>query len=144
MATGPPKTGKSTLCHPAARLHRLGVIALAIGENALSLFKILGVAAGPILAIASIQILRVNTRFLPPELRPSLWRRAGLIACALFYGTVSILLAIDFFRPICLRVDTVQEAEYRQQSSNLTNRCDDHRKSLMQSFSWIAFRACGR
>ncbi|MEZ6144231.1 MAG: Nramp family divalent metal transporter [Planctomycetaceae bacterium] len=76
-----------------------GVIALAIGENALSLFKILGIAAGPILAIASIQILRVNTRFLPPELRPSLWRRAGLIACALFYGTVSILLAIDFFRP---------------------------------------------
>lgn len=77
-----------------------GVIALAIGENALSLFKLLGVVAGPILAVAAIQILRVNTRFLPPELRPSMWRRAGLIACALFYGAVSYLLAHDFFQKL--------------------------------------------
>ncbi len=75
-----------------------GVVALAVGENALSLFKILGVVAGPILAVAAIQILRVNTRFLPPELRPTLWRRAGLIACAVFYGAVSLMLAFDFFQ----------------------------------------------
>ena len=72
-----------------------GVVALAIGENAVSLFKILGVMASPILAIAAIQILRVNTRFLPPELRPPLWRKVGLLACGLFYGTVSVMLGFD-------------------------------------------------
>jgi hypothetical protein len=72
-----------------------GVVSLAIGENAISLFKILGVMASPILAIAAFQILRVNTRFLPPELRPPLWRRAGLVACGLFYGTVSVMLGYE-------------------------------------------------
>ncbi len=72
-----------------------GIVALAIGENAISLFKILGIVASPILAIASIQILRVNTRFLPEELRPPLWRRIGLIACGLFYGTVSVMLGYE-------------------------------------------------
>ncbi len=72
-----------------------GVIALAAGKNALELFKILGVVAGPILSIAAVQILRVNTRFLPPELRPPLWRRIGLLACAVFYGAVSVMLAVD-------------------------------------------------
>lgn len=65
-----------------------GVFALALGENALALFKILGVVAGPILSISAVQILRVNTRFLPRELHPPLWRRIGLLACAAFYGAV--------------------------------------------------------
>ena len=87
--------------HQASRLYAAilaavivwGVVSLAIGEDALSLFKILGVFASPILAIAAIQILRVNTRFLPPELQPPLWRRVGLVVCGLFYGTVSVMLA---------------------------------------------------
>ena len=70
-----------------------GVVALAIGENALSLFKVLGAVASPILAIAAFQILRVNTRFLPPELQPPLWRKLGLLGCGLFYGIVSAMLA---------------------------------------------------
>ncbi|MBW3542144.1 MAG: hypothetical protein KY476_17885 [Planctomycetes bacterium] len=53
----------------------------------MTLFKILGAVAGPVLAIAAVQILRVNTRLLPAELRPPLWRRAALVLCALFYGT---------------------------------------------------------
>ena len=72
-----------------------GVVALAIGENAISLFKILGAMASPILAIAAIQILRVNTRFLPPDIRPPLWRRIGLVMCGLFYGLVSLMLGYD-------------------------------------------------
>lgn len=74
-----------------------GVIALALGENALQLFKILGVVAGPILSVAAVQILRVNTRFLPEELRPPLWRRIGLMASAVFYGAVSIMLIVNVF-----------------------------------------------
>ena len=89
--------------HPSSRLYASillavivwGVAALAIGENALSLFTILGVFASPILAIAAIQILRVNTRFLPPELQPPMWSQVGLVACGLFYGTVSVMLAYD-------------------------------------------------
>ena len=72
-----------------------GIVALAIGENAVSLFKILGAFASPILTIASVQILRVNTRFLPAEIRPPLWRRVGLLGCGLFYGVVSVMLAWD-------------------------------------------------
>lgn len=75
-----------------------GVVALAIGENAISLFKVLGVVAGPVMAIAPFQILRVNLRFLPDAIRPPWWRRVGLVACGLFYGAVSLLMAWDFFQ----------------------------------------------
>jgi hypothetical protein len=74
-----------------------GVVALYLGENALSLFKILGVVASPILAVAAIQILRVNTRFLPPELRPSWWRRGALVVCSMCYGGIAIALVVDYF-----------------------------------------------
>jgi hypothetical protein len=74
------------------------IVALYLGENALSLFKILGVVASPILAVAAIQILRVNTRFLPPELRPSWWRRAALVLCSVCYGGIAVALVIDFLK----------------------------------------------
>jgi hypothetical protein len=67
--------------------------------NVLSLFKILGIVANPIMAIAAVQILRVNTRFLPPEIRPPLWRRIALVACALFYGSLTVALVCSMFRP---------------------------------------------
>ena len=60
--------------------------------SVLDLFKILGIVANPIMAIAAIQILRVNTRFLPPELRPPLWRRAGMVLCAVAYGGMTAAL----------------------------------------------------
>lgn len=66
-----------------------GMIAVNWG-NALELFKILGVLAGPVLVIAGVQILRVNQVFLPPELRPTWWRRAGLLLCVLFYAFLSV------------------------------------------------------
>lgn len=53
--------------------------------SAMGLFQVLGVAAGPIFALAAIQLLLVNTRLLPKELRPPAWRRAALVACAIFY-----------------------------------------------------------
>ena len=58
--------------------------------TAMTLFKALGVVAGPILALAAIQILVVNTRLLPEPLRPALWIRAGLIVCAASYILMSV------------------------------------------------------
>jgi hypothetical protein len=66
----------------------LGAISVQMG-SAMAMFKVLGVVAGPVLCLAALQILRVNTTLLPPELRPSVWRRAGLICCAIFYGAMA-------------------------------------------------------
>jgi hypothetical protein len=44
-------------------------------------------AAGVIFFITSIHTLVVNRKFLPRELRPSLWREAALVLCALFYAS---------------------------------------------------------
>ncbi|MDP1796842.1 MAG: hypothetical protein Q8K78_05140, partial [Planctomycetaceae bacterium] len=61
----------------------------------IELFQVLGVVASPILALAAIQILRINTRFLPPELRPSLWRRVVLVLCFIAYGGITVALVIN-------------------------------------------------
>lgn len=65
--------------------------------HAISLFKILGAVAGPVLAIAAVQILIVNTSLLPKELRPPLWRRCALALCAICYGCLSAALLWDLF-----------------------------------------------
>jgi hypothetical protein len=54
--------------------------------GAATMFKLLANMAGLILAVASVQILLVNRRFLPPALRPPLWRQAALAATFLVYG----------------------------------------------------------
>lgn len=68
----------------------MGIVVLSLGDNALSLFKILGAFAGPILAVGAFQILRVNTRFLPKEIQPPMWRRVALIGCGVFYGCITL------------------------------------------------------
>ena len=65
--------------------------------HAISLFKILGAVAGPVLAIAAVQILIVNTSLLPKELQPPLWRRCALGLCAICYGCLSAALLWDLF-----------------------------------------------
>jgi hypothetical protein len=74
-----------------------GVGILAIGKSAFELFQYLGLIANPILAIGAVQILRVNTRFLPREIQPPLWRRVCLIACAVIYG---VLAAVSIYSKI--------------------------------------------
>jgi len=73
-----------------------GMIAVHWG-HAMTLFKILGTIAGPVLAIAGLQILAVNTTLLPVELRPKLWRRAALVLCTLCYSSLSIFVIWDLF-----------------------------------------------
>jgi hypothetical protein len=60
--------------------------------TAMQLFTYLASVAGMVMVLASVQVLWINTTLLPPELRPSWWRRAGLVACALFYATVSVMM----------------------------------------------------
>jgi hypothetical protein len=67
------------------------LIAANLG-SVLALFKVLGIVANPIMAIAAVQIWRVNTRFLPPEIRPPLWRQLALAVCALCYGGLTLAL----------------------------------------------------
>ncbi|MDA1211126.1 MAG: Nramp family divalent metal transporter [Planctomycetota bacterium] len=62
-----------------------GLFVFRLG-TAMDLFQVLGVIANFILTLAAIQVYRINTRLLPPELRPNWFRRGGLIACAAFYG----------------------------------------------------------
>lgn len=47
--------------------------------------------AGVVFILASLHLLYLNTRLLPPELRPAPWRRAVLVAMALFYGFFVVL-----------------------------------------------------
>jgi hypothetical protein len=42
--------------------------------------------AGIVFIFSAVHVLYVNTRLLPVELRPPLWRRLALIALSLFYG----------------------------------------------------------
>lgn len=69
-----------------------GCIAVLWGE-AMALFTFLGFMANLILAIASVQVLIVNTTLLPKELRPSWFRCGMLVVCALFYTTFFVLMA---------------------------------------------------
>jgi hypothetical protein len=55
--------------------------------------------AGLILIISSLHVLRINTRFLPKELRPPLWRRAALVFVALFYSFFVYLWLMGGFIP---------------------------------------------
>lgn len=54
--------------------------------TAMELFKVAANIAGLILAIGAVQVLRVNSRFLPKALQAPLWRRIALLACAMVYG----------------------------------------------------------
>lgn len=84
---------------PASRIYAVlllvvtawAVFAIHLG-SVIQLFAVLGIVASPIMAIAAIQILRVNTRFLPPECRPAWWRRCALVLAAVGYGGISLAL----------------------------------------------------
>ena len=53
-------------------------------------------APGAIFVIASLHLLYLNTRVLPPALRPPLWRRLALVGMALFYAFFVMLVARSF------------------------------------------------
>jgi hypothetical protein len=76
------------------RLIYYGVLALTVAWGCVALrlaqpiflLQLGANIAGMILVVASLHLLYVNTRLLPPALRPPMWRRAALVAMAVFYG----------------------------------------------------------
>ncbi len=63
-----------------------GIVALRLTQP-IVLLALSANMAGIVFIISSLHLLYVNTRLLPVELRPPLWRRCALVALALFYGT---------------------------------------------------------
>jgi hypothetical protein len=62
-----------------------GILALRLTQPII-LLPLSANMAGIVFIISSIHLLYVNTRLLPIELRPPMWRRLALVALALFYG----------------------------------------------------------
>jgi hypothetical protein len=67
-----------------------GITALRLAQPVV-LLKLLGNMAGVVFVVAPLHLLYINTRLLPPHVRPPMWRRAVLVAMALFYGFFVIL-----------------------------------------------------
>jgi hypothetical protein len=71
-----------------------GIVALGLAQP-IFLLKLGANVAAVILIVASVHLLYINTRFLPPHVRPPLWRRLALVAMALFYGFFVALSALS-------------------------------------------------
>jgi hypothetical protein len=70
-----------------------GIVALRLAQP-IVLLKLGANVAAAIFVIASMHLLYINTRLLPPHVRPSLGRRMALVATALFYS-VFVALALS-------------------------------------------------
>jgi hypothetical protein len=67
-----------------------GIVALGLAQP-LVLLKLGANVAGAVFVIASLHLLYVNTRLLPPHVRPPMWRRVALVVMAAFYAVFSAL-----------------------------------------------------
>src|SRR6185369_3553460 len=72
-----------------------GIIALKLAAPVM-LLQIGANIAGAIFVFASLHLLYLNTRILPPALRPPLWRRLSLVGMALFYSFFVMLVVRSF------------------------------------------------
>ena len=62
-----------------------GIIAMRLAQP-IVLLKLGANTAGVVLVVSSLHLPYINTRLLPPHVRPPLWRRAALVVTAVFYG----------------------------------------------------------
>ena len=62
-----------------------GIVALRLAQP-IVLLKLGANVAGFVFIVASLHLLYINTRLLPPHVRPPMWRRAALVGMSLFYG----------------------------------------------------------
>jgi len=67
-----------------------GLVAMRLAQP-IVLLKLGANVASFTMVVSSLHLLWVNTRLLPAHVRPPLWRRAALVATALFYGTFVVL-----------------------------------------------------
>ena len=62
-----------------------GIVALRLTQP-IVLLALSANMAGIVFIISALHVLYVNTRLLPVELRPPMWRRLALIGLSVFYG----------------------------------------------------------
>jgi len=62
-----------------------GLIAMRLAQP-IVLLQLGANVAGAIFVIAAPHLLYINTRLLPPHVRPPMWRRVALVVMSLFYG----------------------------------------------------------
>ena len=62
-----------------------GIVALRLAQP-IVLLKLGANVAGVVFVVASMHLLYINTRLLPPHVRPPMWRRTALVGMSLFYG----------------------------------------------------------
>jgi hypothetical protein len=62
-----------------------GIFALRLAQPII-LLKLAANVAGFVFVVASLHLLYLNTRLLPEQVRPPLWRRAALVGMSVFYG----------------------------------------------------------
>lgn len=67
-----------------------GILALRLTQPII-LLALSANMAGIVFIISSLHLLYVNTRLLPVELRPPMWRRVALVALAVFYGLFLVM-----------------------------------------------------
>ena len=67
-----------------------GIVALRLAQP-IVLLQLSANIAGVVFIISSLHLLYVNTRLLPPHVRPPAWRRLALVAMALFYSFFAVL-----------------------------------------------------
>jgi hypothetical protein len=72
-----------------------GIVALGLAQP-IVLLKVGANIGAVVFVVASLHLLYVNTRLLPPHVCPPMWRRAALIGVALFYGFFVILSVRSF------------------------------------------------
>jgi hypothetical protein len=74
-----------------------GIVAMGLAQPIFLLT--LGANLGAvILIVASLHLFYINTRLLPPHVRPPKWRRGALIAMALFYGFFVALSVLSLIK----------------------------------------------
>jgi hypothetical protein len=73
-----------------------GIIALKLAAPVV-LLQIGANVAGVVLVIGPLHLLYVNTKLLPPRLRPPMWRRVALVVMAAFYAFFAVLAFRTFF-----------------------------------------------
>jgi hypothetical protein len=74
-----------------------GILALKLTQPII-LLALSANMAGIVFIISSMHLLYVNTRLLPVELRPPMWRRVALVALALFYGFFLMMWVLSAIR----------------------------------------------
>jgi hypothetical protein len=74
-----------------------GILALKLTQPII-LLALSANMAGIVFNISSMHLLYVNTRLLPVELRPPMWRRVALVALALFYGFFLMMWVLSAIR----------------------------------------------